>query len=191
MLNHPWRQRSDEELVGACLRGDAAAWEALIARYQRLVYGIALRAGLPPADADDVFQNVSLKICLHLDSLRDHAALTGWVGAVTRRECLRRHRRRAGEPETTPLDDARDVPGGEPPADEALLREERAHEVRRGLEELPPACQRLLGLLYGSEEPPPYADVAVRLGVPLGSIGPTRARCLKRLRKKMEEQQEA
>lgn len=188
MLTHAGRHKTEDDLVAGCLRGNAADWEALIARYQSLIYSIALRSGLSAADADDVFQNVCLKLCLHLGGLRENAALTGWIGAVTRQECGHLHRRSGGNGSTANLDEIAELPSANAPLEEALLREERTHTVRRGLEELPTECQRLLTLLYSPDEPLPYTDIAVRLGLPTGSIGPKRARCLERLRKKIVDQ---
>lgn len=171
---------TDTELVSACLAGDAAAWDALIARYQGLIFGVALRLGFPTADAEDVFQNVALKLCLHLKDLRDIDRLSAWIGAVTRQECFRSRRR---APHAC-LDDLPE-PASEDDLADAVLREERAHLVRMALKSLSPECQALLDLLYGPE-PASYAEVSERLSMPMGSIGPRRARCLERLRKNLE-----
>ena len=181
-LARAWKTKTDREVIAGCLAGEASAWEALVARYQGFLFSVALDFGLTQTDAEDVFQNVCLKLCLHLRELRDPDRLMAWLGALARQECLRLRRRRGCES----LDDAAELAADGTPVD-ALLRQERAHAVRRGLERLLEECRRLLALLYGSE-PLPYAAVAARLGLPLGSIGPRRARCLERLRKNMEEQ---
>lgn len=174
------KDRSDAALVQACLSGDEKAWEALIARYQALIFGIALRLGFSTADAEDVFQNVALKLCLHLKDLRDIERLSAWIGAVTRQECFR-SRRRAPHAR---LDEIAE-PACEDDLSEAVLREERVHLVRQGLAALSPECQTLLDLLYGPE-PASYAEVSERLSMPMGSIGPRRARCLERLRRQID-----
>lgn len=181
MWKRDWKERSDNELVAACLVGEAAAWEALILRYQRLIFHIPLRMGFGQADAEDIFQNVSLKLCLHLSELRDTERLAGWIAQVARQEGLRLLRRKP----TTGLEDAEALADERLP-EEGLLAAEQTHLVRQALEHLPEKCQKLLGLLY-SEETTPYAEVSQQLGIPVGSIGPQRARCLERLKKKWEE----
>ena len=175
------KERTDTELIAACLAGEAAAWEALILRYQRLIFHIPLRMGFTQADAEDIFQNVSLKLCLHLSELRDTERLAGWIAQVARQEGLRLLRRKP----TTGLEDAEALADEHLP-DEDLLAAEQAHFVRQALERLPEKCQRLLGLLY-ADEATPYAEISQQLGIPVGSIGPQRARCLERLKKKWEE----
>lgn len=181
MLKRGWSERTDTELVAACLRGQAAAWEALILRYQRLIFHIALRMGFSQTDADDIFQNVSLKLCLHLSELRDTEKLAGWIAQVARQEGLRLLRRKP----TAALEDAEALANTRLP-DDALLAATQTHQLRQALEQLPEKCQRLLGLLY-AEDATPYAEVSQQLGIPVGSIGPQRARCLERLKKKWEE----
>jgi RNA polymerase sigma factor (sigma-70 family) len=181
MGKREWRERTDSELVAACLAGEAAAWEALILRYQRLIFHIPLRMGFGQSDAEDIFQNVSLKLCLHLSELRQTERLAGWIAQVARQEGLRMLRRKP----TTGLEDAEALADTRLPEHE-LLAAEQAHLVRHALERLPEKCQRLLGLLY-AEEATPYAEISQQLGIPVGSIGPQRARCLERLKKKYEE----
>lgn len=181
MWKRSWSAQPDAELVEACLRGDAAAWEALLARYQGLIVHVARRMGFGPADTDDLFQNVSLKLCRHLSALRDTERLAGWIAQVARQEGLRLLRSKP----TVALEHAEQLTDGALPED-ALLALERAHALRQALARLPEKCRSLLGLLYG-EEPLPYSEVAQQLGIPLGSIGPQRARCLERLKKNWEE----
>jgi RNA polymerase sigma factor (sigma-70 family) len=181
----------DADLVAACLAGEVAAWDALIRRYQSFIYGLALRMGLSSPDAEDVFQDVSLKLYQHLDELRDAWRLSGWLAAVVRQEVWRRWRRKSAVPLS-------DLPGGgwslleaesgpsTPSPEEEVLALERQHLVRECFDALPRECRRLLGLLYGPESPS-YAETARRLAMPVGSIGPRRARCLERLKKKLEE----
>lgn len=183
MFAPAWKTKTDREVIAGCLEGESAAWEALIARYQGFLFSIARDFGLAQSDAEDVFQNVCLKLCLHLHELRDRDKLMAWLGAMMRQECQRLLMRRR---DTKPLDEAADLADEGTPAD-ILLQQERAHAVRRGMEALSEECRQLLTLLYGSE-PTPYAEAAARLGMPVGSIGPRRARCLQRLRKNMEEQ---
>jgi RNA polymerase sigma factor (sigma-70 family) len=177
--------RSDAELVVACLAGQDDAWKALIARHQAFILRVPVRYGLSAADAQDIFQNVCLKLCLHIGEIQDPGRLVGWLGAVTRQECLRLLRRPAPDQlveEQITEAGSQIHPLGDPEA--VLLEEERLHLLRRALSELPPECIQLLTLLYGPD-PVAYADAADELGWPLGSIGPRRARCLGRLEKKL------
>lgn len=177
-------KRSDTELVESCLAGDAEAWKALIARYQAFLMRIPLRYGLNAADADDVFQNVCLKLCLYLPKVEDPERLVGWLGAVARQECLRLLRRPSWDALNEDALQKSQVGVTFPDPEDLLLEEERIQMVRQSLSELSDDCRQLLGMLYG-REPLPYEQAAESLGCPVGSIGPRRARCLERLRKKM------
>lgn len=175
-------------MIAACLAGDAAAWDALITRYQGFIFALALRYGLSAADADDLFQDVSIKLYRHLGELREVRRLSGWLAAVIRQEVWGRWRRR----EVVLLGDLSEVEqswadwGAGPDPEQEVLALERENLVRISLDSLGEECRRLLALLYGPEATG-YAEAAERLGMPLGSVGPRRARCLARLRKKLEE----
>ncbi len=173
--------RSDPELVAACLRGEAQAWNELLGRYLDLVYGLARQAGLEGATADDVVQEVSLALWRSLPRLRSKERLLPWVLTTTRREAWRTGRRRRAR-------GAREAAVARPEAAEpqaqaqALERAEEEQIVREALAALEERCRRLLRALYfepvGQEG---YDALALHLGIPRGSIGPTRARCLERL----------
>jgi len=168
--------QSDPGLIRACLDGDERAWEELVERYGRLVYSIPRRMGFPEADADDVFQAVFALLLRHLPSLRDQTRLSSWLITTTRRECWRFGRRSSRHDE---LDEA--IPDGtEPPIDE-LEREERAQAVRQAMRRLDERCRELLTALFLEPAAPAYEAIGARLGMPIGSIGPTRARCLRKL----------
>jgi RNA polymerase sigma factor (sigma-70 family) len=184
----PYRQQPDEALVAACLSGESGAWDALIARYQGFIYSLALRHGLSPADADDLFQDVCLKLFHRLEELREVRRLSGWLGAIVRQEVWRRWRRNQASPWSELSEDAAALMSADAVDPEgALLALEREQLVRHGLEALSDECRRLLTLLYGPDEVS-YAEAAERLSMPVGSVGPRRGRCLERLRKKLEEQ---
>lgn len=169
-------------LVTRAREGDQGAWNELVERYAPLVWSICRRHRLRGPEADDVGQSVWLRLVEQLDTLRQPAALPGWLATTTQRECLR-VTRTAGRRETVerPLD-------FEPPHDgdvmieQELIKAERRTALRIAFAQLPDACRRLLSLLM--QEPPlPYAEISTRLGTPVGSIGPNRARCLARLRR--------
>ncbi len=177
----------DSKLIEACLNGESEAWEALLVRYQRLIYSIPLRYGLPEHDANDVFQNVSLLLLEHLSSLRDRERLGAWLVITTRRECwrmLRQHREIPVVPESPSLDEQEP---GESYSEDDFLALERQSIVRAAVEQLDPTCQQLLILLFYTDPRPSYSEIAQKLAIPEGSIGPTRARCLEKLMKILDK----
>jgi RNA polymerase sigma factor (sigma-70 family) len=178
---------SDEALVLACRRGDARAWEALIQRYQRLIYAIPRRSGLNDDQAADVFQYVFATLLEKLDSIEQPARVGAWLATIARRESWRLGRR---EPNAAIAGDdvgddriAGTLPDTRLLPDELMLRLEVQHQVRITVAMLDERCRKLLTLLFYRSDPLPYAEIATTLDVPEGSIGPTRARCLKKLRR--------
>jgi RNA polymerase sigma factor (sigma-70 family) len=171
------------DLVARARRGDKRAWDDLVERYAPLIWSICRRQRLGDADAEDVGQSVWLQLVDQLDKIRDPAALPGWLATTTRRECLRFLRAARGPLAAKSVLDARilrDEQAGT--AEQELLVAERHAALREALTCLPPDCQRLIALLI--EDPPlPYAVISARLGIPVGSIGPNRGRCLDKLRR--------
>jgi RNA polymerase sigma factor (sigma-70 family) len=170
------------DLVTRARNGDKQAWGALVERYDPLIWSICRRQGLDRTDAEDVGQAVWLYLVRHLANLNTPAALPGWLTTTTRRECLRVQR--AGRPlAARPVLDAETLPDDRAyTADQGLLAGERQAAVRKAFLDLPSGGQRLIALLL--EEPPlPYAEISVRLGIPVGSIGPNRRRCLDKMRR--------
>lgn len=179
----------DAVLVSRCLDGDALAWEALVRRYQRLVYAIALRAGLDGHAAADVFQIVFTRLLEHLSRMARPERLQAWIVTTAKREALLQRRRSARVLSMTVPDGDAGTAGFEwETADNALLPDEALAElqmlarVRLALDEIDERCRRLLLALFGDDDPA-YDDVAKRLGMPVGSVGPTRSRCLAKLRR--------
>jgi RNA polymerase sigma factor (sigma-70 family) len=170
------------ELVTAARDGDQNAWNALVDRFLPLVTGVIARHRLFGADADDINQTVWLKLVAHLDRLREPEALAGWIATTTRHECLallrRRQRCNPVDPSSYGVFD-HDPQQGDLADD--LLREERQHALREGLRELPEDRRQLLLMLI-SDPAPSYSEISRTLGIPVGSIGPTRARALDHLR---------
>jgi RNA polymerase sigma factor (sigma-70 family) len=170
------------ELVTAARDGDQDAWNAIVDRFLPLVTGVIARHRLFGADADDVNQTVWLKLVEHLHRLREPEALPGWIATTTRHECLALLRRRQRSSPVDPssygvFDD--DAEQGDLADD--LLRDERHQALREGLRELPEDRRQLLLMLI-SDPPPSYGEISQALGIPVGSIGPTRARALDHLR---------
>jgi RNA polymerase sigma factor (sigma-70 family) len=171
------------DLVNRAAQGDKHAWEALVGRYVPLIWSICRKHRLGEADAEDVGQNVWLQLFDQLGKIREPAALPGWLATVTRRECLRvtgaaQRRLVVGYVIDAEIiaDERSDT------AEQELLAAERHAALREAFATLPPSDQRLVALLL--EDPPlPYAEISSRLGIPVGSIGPTRRRCLDKLRR--------
>ena len=172
---------ADPALLEAARAGDATAWEALVERYDRLL-GVVCRAHrLSDTDAADVKQTTWLRALEHAGRLTAPERFGAWLATVARHECLRVLRRSA---RVRPCDGEvlERQPDGAAAPDLRLLASEREDAVRAAVVALPPRDRRLLGLLYSDAEPS-YTDISRRLGMPVGSIGPTRGRVLERLRR--------
>lgn len=184
--------QSDLELVLACRRGDQLAWELLIRRYQRLIYAIPLRAGLPEDQAAEIFQDVFTTLFEKLHDIKEPERLQAWLVTTARRKTLRTISRSLVQQrsEVDPYeqtDDAAAIRDETPLPDEQLLIMEEQHRIRTALAQLDERCRTLLELLFYVSEPPSYADIARALDIPEGSVGPTRARCLAKLLRLMKE----
>lgn len=172
-------------LIDRCLQGEAAAWRLFVERYTRLVWSIVRRHRLGEADAEDVHQAVFTIAVTRLERLRDAEQVAAWLATTTRRECWRVMRRR--RPTATVGDDAvATLPDDEATPEEDRVSIEERQIVREGLEELGGRCRELLEALFSAPGEPSYPQISARLGMPLGSIGPTRARCLRRLSEILE-----
>jgi RNA polymerase sigma factor (sigma-70 family) len=177
--------RDDPEVVALVTRasgGDQDAWYKLVDRYAPLLYTICARYRLSNHDIEDVGQNVWLLLVEQLGKLREPAALPGWLATTTARECLRvvtaTHK---SERMGTGLDDSV-MFVDDAAIDEEILVAERNAALRAAFTELSARCQQLLSMLI-SDPPRSYAEIHTELGIPVGSIGPQRARCLDRLRR--------
>ena len=171
------------DLVMRARNGDQQAWDALVERYAPLIWSICRRYRLGNADAEDVNQSVWLTLVDQLAALREPAALPGWLATTTQRECGRVLRAVRGPqagwyaPEAEDIADERAAT-----ADEELLTAERHAALREAFTYLPPSCQQIIAMLI-QDPPVPYAQISAELGIPVGSIGPTRRRCLDKLRR--------
>jgi RNA polymerase sigma factor (sigma-70 family) len=168
---------SDRDLIDSCLRGEQNAWAELIARYQRLIYSVARKLCPQSEDCADVFQRVCLDLYQNLKQLRSDRTLAAWLITVTRRRSYAFIREKR---QSISIDEylAESDPQVEAVENEFLLE--------RAVAELPDRCESLIRLLYFDTTEPTYAEVSERLGIPVASIGPTRARCLEKLRKMLE-----
>jgi len=196
-----YEELEDAALIEHCRGGREAAWSTLVRRYQRLVYTVPRRAGLSDEAAADVFQATFARQFEHLDRIDDAARVRAWLVTTAKRETLRVLERQsrvvdlaagagqAGDPA------AAEEPEGDPfdrlpatdPLPEALLADlQQLDLMRRAVERLEPRQRQLVELLFLQEEALPYSEIAARLGIAEGSIGPTRARVLAKLRTLME-----
>jgi RNA polymerase sigma factor (sigma-70 family) len=168
-------------LVAAALDGDEAAWVELVDRHTPLVLSVLRRYRLSAADAEDVTQIVLLRLVEHLGDLREPRALPMWLITTTRNECIRLLRTGRALVPYDPTATRADVAADGPEPVDGVLRAEIGEAVLEALAELPERHRTLLLLL--SQDPPlSYKEIAKRLGIPVGSIGPTRARALDKLR---------
>lgn len=171
------------ELVRTAAKGDHEAWGGLVETYGRLVWSVARDHGLDAADAADVSQATWLKLAEHLNRLDDPARVGLWLSTTARNESLRALR---GRRRLVPVDpqEVVEAPAESAEPDQRLLDEELDCSVRLAFERLSTPCKVLLRTLL-AEPAPSYAEVSVALGLPIGSIGPNRLRCLERLRRRL------
>ena len=175
----------DDPVVALVIRaggGDERAWAALVERYAPLIWSLCRRYRLDTTDTADVGQNVWLLLVNQLGNIRDPAALPGWLATTTRRECQRLLNKAQVPHAARHEPDADNIPDGQAePIEQELLAAERHAAFREAFTHLSPRDQQLIALLI--EDPPvPYAEISTRLGIPVGSIGPNRRRCLDKLR---------
>jgi RNA polymerase sigma factor (sigma-70 family) len=163
----------DKELIQRCIKGDQVAWKDLVVRYERLVYSVALTFCPQSDDASDVFQQVWMELYQQLSDLRHTEALPAWLITVSRRIA---HKVMNARRHSEPLDV--DVPDPK----QRLAQIEYEHALEQAVGRLGDRCRNLIALLYFSPDEPTYADIAQKLSMPVASIGPTRARCLQKLR---------
>ncbi len=191
-----YEELSDDDLVRRCRDGQQGAWSTLVRRFQRLVYTVPRRAGLSEAQAADVFQTTYARLVENIDRIDDASRVRAWLVTTARRETLRllkegsrivdlagaRSVEEDGGSSEDPLEQIADAS----PLPDTLLDDlQQQHRVREALDRLDPRSRQLLELLFLQEEPLPYGEIAARLGIAEGSIGPTRARALEKLRKLM------
>src|SRR5262245_21060932 len=168
-------------LVRRAAEGDHWAWERLVDQFARLIWAMTRDFKLAESDAADVFQATWLRLLEHIDRLEQPARVGSWLAATAKHECLRSLAARKKVMLVHDDVTLKDGVAHEPEIDERLLSEERAQAVRDALSRLPWRWRRLVEMLM-ADPPVPYTEISDQLGLPVGSIGPTRGRCLERLR---------
>jgi RNA polymerase sigma factor (sigma-70 family) len=170
-------------LVVGAAEGDDRSWAGLVDRYSSLLWAIARNHRLSTNDAADVVQTVWLKLAEHLHRIVDPRSLPGWLSTTTRRECTRVARvgKREEPRDTGPWMERADGARPPDPVHEVAVAE-RDLALWEALGELDPRCSTLLRVLC-AEPPLTYDEVSQALDIPVGSIGPTRGRCLDKLRR--------
>lgn len=185
------RQADEGEVsrwVARCRAGDEGAWSALVERYKSLVYSVARRSGLGAEDADDVFLATFGALYRHLDRIEEAAALGKWLAVTAARESYRTARITGKHGQASFEDLSLDelLADEEAAADRTALEADEADQIRKSVIDMDPKCRDLLTALYLREEAD-YVRVSEELGMPIGSIGPTRGRCLEKLRASLEK----
>jgi RNA polymerase sigma factor (sigma-70 family) len=176
-------ETSVTELLAAAGTGDQQAWDALVDRFGRLVWSVVRGFRLDAASAADVSQTVWLRLVENLDRIREPERLASWLATTARNESIRSKRKQS---RAVPTDFEYDIEDSTmAPLDERLIRDEQIADVASAFNELSPSCQQLLRLLT-ADPPLDYETIAEMIDRPIGSLGPTRSRCLERLRRVLE-----
>lgn len=176
------RQESDGELVRQARVGDSSAWDALVDRLGSRVWAVARAHRLAKADAEDVFQVTWMRLVTHIDGIREPELVGAWLASTARHESLRVLKRLGRQ---VPTGDEQDLDAADPltpPPEARLVATERQVALWEAVAAMPGHCQRLLRMFL-ADPPPSYEEVTLALGMPQGSIGPTRRRCLEKLRR--------
>lgn len=176
-------QQTDQDLIRACLDGDNAAWDKLLARYNRLIYAIPLRFGLPRMLADEVFQEVCIALLDGLPTLHTKSRLSAWIATVARRKSIDYLRKSRDD---TQIDDL-EISDGALPLESDMMQLEQMAQLYEALDRLDDRCRNLLEKLFLTATPASYAEISADLAIPTGSIGPTRNRCIGKLRTLVHE----
>lgn len=182
-------EATDRDLIALIRSGDRVqeAWATLLTRYSHLIYTVPRRYGLQESDAGDVYQAVCEALWKEIDTVRDPDRLSGWLLAVAGRMCGRaimRKRRHADHERALPDDDLPLPDTGLRP-DELTLRREEWVTVAEAVRALPDRCRRLIWYLYYDPTQPSYEEIARRMALSEGSIGPIRGRCLGQLKRQL------
>ncbi|MBL8180103.1 MAG: sigma-70 family RNA polymerase sigma factor [Blastocatellia bacterium] len=179
--------RDDAAIVARCRRGEHAAWDELVDRYQRLIYAIPRRAGLTDEQAADVFQEVFVTLVEKLDKIEQPERIRSWIVTTAKFKTWAVIRGRKGHysPATDEEleNELNSIPDAAPLSDDLLIELEEQHLIRTAVNELDERCREIVSMIYLQDTAASYAEVAAQIGVGETSISPLRSRCLKKLQK--------
>ena len=185
-------EESDAELIKLCRRGDEMAWNAIVERYQRLIFTIPRRAGLSEEQAADVFQEVFLTLFEKLDEIEQPERIRSWLVTTAKFKTwgiVRGSKNLFSPANEDELErEMINLPDALPLADDALIELEQQHMIRTALKELEERCQKILSMIYLRDAAASYSEVAAAIGVGETSISPMRARCLQKLAKILQSE---
>jgi RNA polymerase sigma factor (sigma-70 family) len=180
------RSQQDQMLVEGCLHGEPEAWSALVDKYKNLIFSIPVKQGFSADEAADIFQTVCLILISELPRLREPRALPAWLIQTTAHKCFRWKNEGQRYVDMSAREEM--LPGEPSKIPEALVAElEREQILRNAVAELSQDCRRMVELLFYWAPSPSYDDIATALQIPKGSIGPTRMRCLEKLKRSLEK----
>ena len=177
----------ERDLILDCRDGDLGAWQRLLDRYERLVFSVPRRYGLSLEDAADITQLTFTILFQSIDTLSEDSTLGAWLTTVARRHTWRRLDRKRREETSWYRSSSENTLMLVNTGSEDIERWELTEWLGHGLSLVGKPCRDLLSALYLDPKQPSYAEVAARLGIAVGSVGPTRIRCLKRLRRVLGE----
>lgn len=170
----------DETILSKAQLGDPDAWRLLVDTYSGVVWAVLRSLRVQEPDRSDIYQSVFLKLTTHIGTIREPLALPGWLATVTRRQCIDMFRKQDRQP--TPSEATADVEANEPLPEEQIIVDDERVAVMRSFRRLDEKCQRLLSLMFFGMEHS-YSAISEIVEIPVGSIGPSRQRCLEKLSK--------
>jgi len=177
----------DERLIQECLAGNDQAWAALIDKYRKLIYSIPIKYGFSRDEADEIFQEVCLTLLSQLPQLREPRSLVAWLIKVTSHQCFHWHKKMRPQNMLQPAEYFDSLPAESPVPGDIAVEAQREQALRNAVADQNGRCRELIEMLFFSTPSVPYEQVAQTLGLATGSIGFIRMRCLKRLRRRLEE----
>lgn len=179
--------QTDEDLIRLCREGDENAWETIVLKYQKLLFSIPRRIGLSKDTAADIIQEVFVTLFQKLDTLEKPEFLRAWLITTTRHKTIHLLQREKPSKFKSIDEDESDfvfeIPDQKISIEEVLIKVERDKQIETALSNIDERCKKLLNMLYLGAEQISYNEITEKLDIPLGSIGPTRARCLQKLLK--------
>jgi RNA polymerase sigma factor (sigma-70 family) len=180
-------QRTPAQLARACQQGQPEAWDELLRRYARLIWSVAIRLGASEPEAEEVFQRTWVALIEGIHDLRQPDRVASWVAGTARYQTYRLFSEQGRQRRLVSFDEQLNEPAESAAQDRMLVQVQEATALYAALDRLDDRCRTLLTLLFFNDPPLDYEHVSQRTGLAVGSIGPIRARCLKRLRSQFDK----